>query len=159
MAKWQLDPVCFPIKGHYFLNVSLWRKSQRKNDGGLQWRHICSSSRSPPPPSPPSSTPSSSSPSPPPPPSAPPSSGLGCCCPPRAAAHVLGSCGRCSSSRSRSHVKPWATTAIFPIAGTGSGSWTSCGSPRSGPGCCSCNREGTPSSTLASSTAAGHWAG
>lgn len=159
--KWPNDSLtqfAFQSKGiFFFFNVSLWHKSQRKNDGGLQWRYICSSSRSPPSPPPPPSTPSSSSPSPPPPPSTPPSSGVGCCRTPSPTAHVFGSCGRRRSRRSRSHVKPWATTAILPIAGAGSGSWTSCGSPSSGTGRRRRHSQGAPSSALASpATAAGH---
>lgn len=160
--KWpndSFDLVCFPIRGHifFFLNVSLWRESQRKNDGGLQWRCICGSSRSPPPPSPPPPTPPSSSPAPPPPPSAPSPPGVGGRRPPRPAAYLFGRSRRRRRGRRCCHVKPRATAALLPITGPGPGPWTSCSSPGSGTGCRSCHGEGAPSSALASpATAAGH---
>lgn len=159
MAKWQLDPVVIQSKG-IFLNVSLWHNSQRKNDGGLQWRYVCGSSRSPPPPSPPPSSPPSSSPPSPPPCSAPPARRLGGRGAPRAAACLLGRRGRRSRGRRRRDVEPRAAAAVLPIPGPGPGPRTGCSSPSSGTGCSSCCSQSAPSSALTTSTAAtGHWAG
>ena len=90
----------------------------------------------------------------PPPPSAPPAPQLRARGPSRAAARFLGSCGRGGGGGGSGDVEPRAAAAIFPIAGTGPGPWTSGGRPSSGTSCSRGCGQSAPSSALTTSTAA-----